>query len=180
MLSLVSGDVCESTEALLAHQCNVVSPNSKGLALALFTRFPSCDVYSKPTRERYVGNIEVRDRVVALYAQYFPGLPRDDDPRDAYASRLGYFETCLKKLGAFALAFDHYSIAMPYGIGCGLAGGRMEDYLPCLLRTATSFPEIEFVLYDDARFRPIDVSEQEWFARAHAILGENNAFVDKR
>lgn len=68
--------------------------------------------------QRYVAN---------LLAQYYPG--RSLYTCDSSAKRLEWFRGCLKELARHPLLQNpSHSIAFPYNIGCGLAGGRWTDY----------------------------------------------------
>lgn len=77
--------------------------------------------------------------IVCAFAQLGPGKPgtyQNTDFRlgpDTYELRHAWFRACLDKLAACVRA--HGSVAFPYKIGCGLAGGNWEaDYLPMLRR----------------------------------------------
>ena len=39
------GDLLQATEQFIVHQCNCVGKSARGLALALFKKFPHADVY---------------------------------------------------------------------------------------------------------------------------------------
>ena len=58
-----------------------------------------------------------------MYGQVFPGKPGRQE--DTWEDRLSYFESCLDQLAEYAPS----SVAMPYMIGCGLAGGDWDNYL---------------------------------------------------
>ena len=70
--------------------------------------------------------------MIILYAQwdfgvgdkYYRRVP--DGYEDTYEEREKWFRQCLDELGKC----DQYqSLAFPYKIGCGLAGGNWENYL---------------------------------------------------
>ena len=56
-----------------------------------------------------------------MLAQYYPGEPK----YESYEQRLNWFKSCIDKISKIP---DLKQVAFPYGIGCGLAGGRWEDY----------------------------------------------------
>lgn len=71
-----------------------------------------------------------------MLAQYYPGKSRDGfDTRD---DRLKWFRYCLRKIYTNWLYESRVnpeiekSIAVPYGIGCGLARGVWGDYYSLL------------------------------------------------
>lgn len=57
----------------------------------------------------------------------FIGQPKY--PNDNVSKRLEYFENGLEKIKSIK---NLQSLAFPYKIGCGLAGGSWEDYLKLL------------------------------------------------
>ena len=140
MLKIVEGDLLTTDRLIIAHQCNCVSRGAKGLAQQLFQRWPWANVYDPkicPRNHRQPGQIFICKQpkkdvkpefVVALFAQVNPGGPV------AYAStglliddrenRLLWFQKCLGHL----YGVGGGEVAMPWGIGCGLAGGNWADY----------------------------------------------------
>ncbi|MEX0597198.1 MAG: hypothetical protein WD512_11915 [Candidatus Paceibacterota bacterium] len=80
-----------------------------------------------------------RPRYVAcLFAQYRPGKPslqEDNFKQDNFKQRLIWFEHSLQDLTNFLIEISHkenldtIKVAFPYMIGCGLAGGRWDDYI---------------------------------------------------
>ena len=61
--------------------------------------------------------------LICLYAQYSPGKP---SAAETAAMRLAYFKDALEE--ATTLIPDGSTLYFPYGIGCGLAGGKWEQY----------------------------------------------------
>ena len=56
-----------------------------------------------------------------MYAQYYPGKPKYENSQQ----RLNWMESCLIKI----INLEIKQIAIPYKIGCNLAGGNWDDYL---------------------------------------------------
>jgi hypothetical protein len=136
--SIVQGNLLEASERYIGHQCNcVTSGNGAGLAKTLFRKFPFANVYagrmqpSIPGTYSLHGNGADQRRVVNFYAQYFPGKPRK--PRDTTEVRLGWL---LQSIGAFVRDQQASEIALPYGIGCGLAGGDQHTFSEALQNLA--------------------------------------------
>jgi hypothetical protein len=64
--------------------------------------------------------------VINMFGQVYPGPPRyPDDSTDGCLARKKLFFSCLKQI---SLIDDLSSIAFPWMIGCGLAGGDWEFY----------------------------------------------------
>ena len=136
------GDLFDSEETYLCHQCNCVTEKSAHLAKSVFTKYPYADVYSArfiknefeesrqfryqdtPGTIRLCGDGEKDRYVIAMFAQFYPGNSNNSySKRDGYGARLKYFKSCLKEMESLEGSF-----AFPYRIGCGAAGGHWEFY----------------------------------------------------
>lgn len=162
----VSGNLLDAEEKFVAQQCNCVTIKSHGLSRTLAQKFTWADPYALrkpagPGRNCAAiadkpGTIRILSgggpfEVVCLFAQWAPGKPGDyiryypskvhKDTRD---ERLEWFKKCL------AILDDKVDspVAIPYQIGCGLAGGKWTDY-----RQALEDAKTEFVMYNLKRKR---------------------------
>ena len=64
--------------------------------------------------------------VINMIGQWFPGRVKyPNSSKDGYIARQKYFKNCLKEIMKIK---DLESIAFPYNIGCGVAGGDWEIY----------------------------------------------------
>ncbi len=137
------GDLLESEEKYIIHQCNCVSINGGGLAYHLFKKFPYADVYSErdsgETNEKgypillykdQPGTIKIKGDglekrlVINAFSQYYPG-GQNTYSNDDTLKRLEYFQSCLDEVKKIK---DLESIAFPYEYGCGIAGGNWSIY----------------------------------------------------
>jgi O-acetyl-ADP-ribose deacetylase (regulator of RNase III) len=149
MINTVIGNLLDAPEQYIAHQCNAMSKGAAGLARALFNRFSYADTYSKRIVPNQPGTIQVLGNgtserlIINMYAQYYPGNPVPGNWDDKIA-RERYFKDCLD---AIAKLPDLKSIAFPFGIGCGLAGGNWENYSKMLEDFAAIIPDVKVVLY---------------------------------
>jgi hypothetical protein len=128
-LAIILGNLLDATEDFKCHQCNCVTTKSKGLSAVMFSKFPSANTYKRRRLRKSVpGTIDVflDCGVINLYAQYLPGKATEEEKE----SRLWWFELCLQAI--IDHLPPHQSYAFPYGIGCGLAGGKWEDYIAAL------------------------------------------------
>ena len=139
--TLIEGDLLDSDAKYIAHQCNCITHLASNLAHAVFERFPYANIYAK--REGYdikqlplpgeeSGNIVIcgdgkEERyVINMLAQLYPGSPKyPDSVKDGFLARQRYFKDCLIKIIKIK---DLESIAFPFRIGCGLAGGSWNIY----------------------------------------------------
>lgn len=130
-VTVVDGDICNATEKYIIHQCNCTSKGARGAAQAIFTRFPFANVYKQRNGKRDVpgtikicGNGADKRYVIALFGQY--GWGKADRKNDSPERRLQFFKSGLAKIGEIE---DLQSVAFPYLVGCGSAGGNWDDYL---------------------------------------------------
>jgi hypothetical protein len=149
MIRLVYDDILNAPETYyIAHQCNTTSTASAGIASAIFAAYPEANTYSGA---RKPGTVDVIGRIVNLYSQVYPGSARGT-PIDTAEERLIMFRECLKALVPLVCKKnsterrDTY-IAMPYKIGCGLAGGNWPCYLEVLSTFVRFYTRIVIVLY---------------------------------
>jgi len=143
MIRTIPGNILDARDRYLVHQCNCLTTYAKGLADLVFARFPYADIYAerllpggstRDDRDR-VGSIIIRGDgtpesrfVVNLMGQVTPGKPKPGN--DSAERRLGYFARALRNLEDVLQAdrSPDKSVAFPFQIGCGLAGGSWTDY----------------------------------------------------
>lgn len=132
MIEIIDGDLLEAKEKYIAHQTNSISNRAGGLAYDLFKRFPYADIYAPRTSPDEPGTIVISGNgedqryIIHLNAQYYPGESSDTDSEiDGSKAREKYFHECLLKVARIE---NLESIALPYFIGCGLAGGNWNYY----------------------------------------------------
>jgi hypothetical protein len=129
---IFEGNLLDAHTKYIAHQTNCVTNKAAHLAAAVFARYPHADVYSgrviydEPGTIIVKGNGEDERLVINMFGQFYPGKPRyADSAKDGYFVRRKYFFSCLKEV---SLIDDLDSIAFPWGIGCGAAGGDWDFY----------------------------------------------------
>ncbi len=125
-IKVVAGDILEAKEQFLAHQTNCTTSYARGLASQIFKKFPEADIYKKRKNIKdhsKPGTITVIGRIINMNGQYSPGRPRGSDTAE---KRELYFTQCLAEILKIK---DIESIAFPFTIGCGLAGGNWDHYL---------------------------------------------------
>jgi O-acetyl-ADP-ribose deacetylase (regulator of RNase III) len=129
MLYEIEGDILTADCKYIAHQCNCKTiGRAAGLARFINEKFPYADMYKRnndriPGRINIMGNGEDERFVINMYAQNYPGRCNEHEPEFV---RLEWFEHCLKEIDRLIEDID--SIAFPYMIGCGLAGGFWWKY----------------------------------------------------
>jgi hypothetical protein len=169
-IRIVTGDLLSAPQAVIAQQCCCMPVIPRGLSKS-FADELRVDFYAKH-KQRVVnasvarrkdrpepGSIECEPIMgkdgqwaVALYAQYghaklIPTGPFRDGVPDGRAERLGYFTQCLQELALWMRTNGHKSVAFPYGIGCGMAGGKWPEYLGTLINWSKTNEDITVVMY---------------------------------
>jgi O-acetyl-ADP-ribose deacetylase (regulator of RNase III) len=128
-MRIVEGDLLDADEQYICHQCNCITTRAAGLAAKIHSRFPHADVYSPRGGRDTPGGIIISGNggderlVISMMAQVYPGGPKF--PGDLGGDREAMFGRCLDEIAALA---GMESLAFPWGIGCGMAGGSWERY----------------------------------------------------
>lgn len=133
MIEIVTGDLFDAKEKYLVHQCNCVTNKAAHLAFDVFEKYPYANIYAPRTEPDKPGHIIIKGNgqderyVVAILGQYYPGRPKYPlSSLDGLAVREKYFYNGLLRLAEVP---DLESIAFPWRIACGAAGGNWEHYL---------------------------------------------------
>lgn len=133
MIEIVTGDIFDSKEKYLLQQCNCVTNKAAHLSKDVFTKYPYADSYSgrtdpdKPGTIVIKGNGEDQRFVINMFGQYYPGKPKfPTSALDGTKVREKYFHECLLRVAKIP---NLESVAFPWRIGCGAAGGYWDHYL---------------------------------------------------
>lgn len=128
------GDLLKATEKIIGHQVNCFGV-AAGLAAAVFRKWP----YAKKDYTDLTTRLPAR---TLLGMTYFTGEQRDGhiianlfgqfEPGAAYNPKR--LEQALLQLGNFARTTG-YSVALPYKLSCGIAGGDWNEVLSIIERT---------------------------------------------
>lgn len=153
------GNLLDADEAYIVQQCCCTSVKPHGLSAAIAERFPEANPYACRRRLKYnwarledrpqPGSVQVMGRVICLFGQYThskPGAyadPANTGTPDDYASRLEYFRRGLEEIARLNPA----SVAFPYRIGCGLAGGDWKLYQKAIADWSARNPGIRVTVY---------------------------------
>jgi len=142
-MKTVQGDVLLTTAYYILQQCNCLTTRAYGLSSAIAKKFPYANVYAKRKKfgnQSIPGTIEIctgTPNIICLYGQWNPGKPSDSYSNtfpDDYINRIEYFKNGLNEvLLYFQTDNIPCQIAVPYKIGCGLAGGDWKEYYKILV-----------------------------------------------
>lgn len=146
MIKIKEGNILNATEDIIGHQVNCRGVMGGGLAKQIRDKYPH--VYSlykgeckRGDRDILMGSNLVIDidggkYVANLFGQ--DGYGRGKQQTEYWALR-----KALKKLENFA-SKNNYTVALPYGLGCGLAGGDWDVVYQMIEET---IKEVDVVLY---------------------------------
>jgi O-acetyl-ADP-ribose deacetylase (regulator of RNase III) len=146
-IEIVIGDLFDSKEKYLLHQCNCVTNRSAHLAKDVFARYPYADIYTGRIDPNKPGTIEIRGDgqnqryVINMLGQYFPGKSKfPESIKDGLIIREKYFHQCLLRVAKIS---NLESVALPWRIGCGAAGGDWDHYLGTITNFANYIEETQ-------------------------------------
>lgn len=132
-IKIVNGNLLDATEQFIIHQCNCVTNQAKTLAKQIFDKYPYANTYKKRSNNKLtynvpgtidiMGNGTDKRYIINMYSQFYPQKAKFSN--DSYEKRLIWFRDCLDQIYKIP---NLESIALPYNIGCGVAGGNWEKY----------------------------------------------------
>jgi len=134
MLKEINGDLLDTDVQYIVHQTNCVSSKAAGLAYDIFNKFPYSNVYAQ--RENQAGELDIPGEIIIcgngndqryiinLMGQFYPGGPGMSNKDDA-KTRHKYFNNGLWRIASIP---NLKSVAFPFCIGCGIAGGSWDIY----------------------------------------------------
>lgn len=147
----ITGDLLETTADIICHQVNCKGVMGAGLAKQIKLRYPKVfENYKKLCAKYDYGSIllgvvdfeEVDKYIVAnCFGQWGYGTKVKQTDYDA-------LERCFKSVADFAIREELKTIAIPYGIGCGLAGGDWNTVFGIITKTfANTDLEVKIVKF---------------------------------
>lgn len=134
MVKIKKGDLLKAKEKIIGHQVNCFGI-SGGLASAVFRKWPCAKKDYEDLTKRlpakvllgmtfFTGQQKDGHIIANLFGQYEPGAAYNPKKLDQ----------ALEQLGNFAKA-GGYSVALPYKLSCGIAGGDWDEVLQIIERT---------------------------------------------
>ncbi|GLF90674.1 Appr-1-p processing protein [Bacillus safensis] len=128
MIKTVDGNILEASENIICHQVNCKGVMGAGLAKQIKSKYPNVyKEYKQLCTEQgddLLGSVQLittndGKTIANLFAQVGYGRTRKQTDYDALRSCFQH----LKDTVTHSHEENQTSIAIPYGIGCGLAGG---------------------------------------------------------
>ena len=167
-LKIVNGNILNYDCDLIVQQCNCLTIHSHGLSLDISMEFPGVNFYSSrrqvgrrnlaiPEDRDIPGTCKILNNVCAIFGQWRPGklysrywsnYP-ESDPSETKTSREEWFISGLIDLENKLKQFNktetnkYHTMAFPYRIGCGLAGGDWNRYYKMIQIFALRNPDLK-------------------------------------
>lgn len=143
MITIKNGDLLEATEKVIGHQVNCFGI-AGGLAYHMFEKYPDAENdYMQLTQRanpwaikgmtQLTGQQKDGHIIANIFGQYQPGA--DYNPE--------ILEEALEMLGTQARVME-WSVALPYKLSCGIAGGDWDEVLDIIERTMVG---VDCVIY---------------------------------
>ena len=148
-LQTISGNILHAKEQYICHSCNCISTGAAGLAKLIFENYPYSNSYINRKVPNIPGTITIhgdginKRYIINMYTQYFPGKPQKSN-KDNEIIRQEYFKSALNCLSKIK---NIKSIAFPYNISCGLAGGDWQIYSNLINEFCNNNNNIDVVIY---------------------------------
>lgn len=128
MIKYVTGNLLEAKEDIIGHQVNTIGAMGAGLAKQIRSKYPAvyedyrdfCKTNKGKTLlgRVYMAHLSNGKSIANLFGQMSVGRNRQQTDYDALRRAL----SSLRK----HTETNSLSVALPYGLGCGLAGGDWE------------------------------------------------------
>lgn len=169
MLTIKFRNLLDAQEEYIVQQCNCIGTRTNGLSRQIALRFPHADPYRwkhpltpggfiaiqedrhTPGEIEVLGDKSKGERpVICMFAQVGPGRPYSTCNStgiygiDNHDARSLWFARCLENI---VKEVNPSSLAFPYGIGCGLAGGDWQNVYNPILQRFSQRHHIAVVLY---------------------------------
>lgn len=165
-----SGDLLNAYEDVIVQQCNCLAVRPYGLSKSIADKFEHGDHYAS---RRGIGKknlsvqedrdepgttviIEGKPYIACIMGQwqmgknnssYYRGEDGINNYSDTRKNREIWFKHGLSALGEWCMEEGVKSVAFPYMIGCGLAGGNWKTYLEMIIDFQRSYPKLKVVIY---------------------------------
>lgn len=157
-MKIVNKSLLKAEEKVILHQTNTKTTRGKGLSKQIFDMYPDANVYKNRHKKSMFSTpgtiqlVKTRNKkgekryIINMFGQKYPGKPNRTD--DTSEQREIWFRNCLMRVSKIK---NLKAIALPYRIGCGLAGGNWNNHKKILKTFASDNPQIKVVLY---KFNP--------------------------
>lgn len=132
MITIVKGNLLDAKEDIIAHQVNVYGIMGAGVAYQIANKYPKVNELYKQQcelqedKKRLIGTLYVCEEHNKKIANLFS----QNTIADRYGNLTNYeaLDKCFSRLNLMGL-----SVAIPYKIGCGIAGGDWDKVMDIII-----------------------------------------------
>lgn len=132
-IEIINQDILLAKEPFIAHQCKCTGVTGKGVAEAIFNKWPEANDYQRSTHGAFgsikIHKVEDHKWIINMFSQYNSGKGFSNVSRDQPKVRETKFIQCLGDVIKKVPEIFKGDIAIPYLIGCNLGGGDWNNYL---------------------------------------------------
>lgn len=149
MITVVNDDILNAPYgSIIIQQVNCQNVMGAGLAKVIYTRYPGVKRMYHHYCEQYKGKGLLGRWHTVKYEKYTFVNMFTQETYGRTGLHTNYDVMCNTLCDIFNKAPKDRPIAMPYGIGCGLAGGDWDSVVyPMLEKVTEYYPEHSIVLY---------------------------------
>lgn len=125
-MKIINGNLLDTNADIIAHQVNCQGKMGSGVAKAIREKYP--EVYEEYLKfeTKKLGKVQVVFCNDGMLVANLYGQDKYGYDGKQYTDTQALFK-CFVKLREFAKSIGKHSIAMPYGIGCGLGGADWQE-----------------------------------------------------
>lgn len=154
----ITDDILNATEDYIVQQCCCTAVKPAGLSKAIADKF-NVNPYINRRPMKKGGNTAIEEdratpgsciilgerKIACLFGQYAQGKPGANEVADGAKDRRVYFSAAFMDL--LTQIPPDASLAIPYKIGCGLAGGNWDLYERLINKIAVANPTLTITIY---------------------------------
>jgi O-acetyl-ADP-ribose deacetylase (regulator of RNase III) len=122
MIKIKQGNILNCKEDIICHQVNVQGYMGGGLARQLADKYQGLEISYSTYCNELNNSYSLLSGNVYYYLEYSKIIANLFSQRPNFDTDYIALEKCLRNIKLWAQTND-YSIAIPYGIGCGIANG---------------------------------------------------------
>lgn len=143
MIKIVNGNILNCTEDIIVHQVNVAGVMGGGVARQLADKYKGLEEFYSEHCKELDNNYAYLSGTVLFYGDSTKTIANMFSQMPSFETDYIAMEKCLRYIKMWA-ENNNLSIAIPYGIGCGIANGDWNTVLSIIDKV---FKDYEVTLY---------------------------------
>ena len=153
MINIKSGNIINAAEDIICHQVNCLGIMGGGLALQIKNKYPEVfkaykEFCPRQKTEQMLGQTQIvachdGKYIANIFGQNECGWGKQQTDYDALAQGFNRLFSAVTNDSKYS----DKSIAIPYGIGCGLGGGDWNEVLKIIEKSIKAYDVKNVVIY---------------------------------